>query len=239
MWLFFGNPNHLFWKQRRRRSTTNVSIKCRSEYVSGRSAGIRRWIDKRGYKVLKRNYRFLGKKKLLWLHSLQKARFQSTWSLRKTDCFHDENSIRNQWWYKLEAKTFGKGTWNFLRNWFAGRRSFSLGIVLYDLVPKLGSWDPWKATRVGEASHPGPKETSVDQGDAQLAAALMDVLVRFQFQSLSIPKRLYAHPRGKKEKEVCPTALRGRAKAAWFPHFFKCCSQPFKTIGQIKKLFNG
>ena len=120
LWLLFGNPNRLFWKQRRRRSTTDVSIRCRSERVSGRWAGICRWIGKRRYKVLKSKYRFLGKKKrILLLHSLQKARFQSTRSLRKTDCLNDGNSIRNQWWYKLGVKTFGKGTWKFLRNWFA------------------------------------------------------------------------------------------------------------------------
>lgn len=42
---------------------------------------------------------------------------------------------------------------------------FSLGIVLCDLARKLGSWDPWKATRVGEASHPGPQGSQKKKGN--------------------------------------------------------------------------
>ena len=194
-WLLTPNTPVSFKKKKMRRKKKKIRVKKAGIFNAPRKIGCGKnrqigrclWVGRRRFAHTMRLYRLKGKcKRHQLLHQQMESRFGKAHST--APLFHVNQHVHHgSSFFQACGEYFcGFHMFHWMRHWWLGNRQFSL------LDPLLSfCWDPMKATRIGEASNPGPagsratirkREEREASDDRQLAGALLAVLQNFQKQ---------------------------------------------------------
>ena len=194
IWLLHHNtPKKQKQKQKVRNKLHVKGFHFPKKHRMNRHIGICRKVGCRRFTVVSRKYRSLGKRKRIRLLQQQ---FRSRTTGRNVSQHFDKIGQRSQnGLLRVRKFLLGDQLNSWLEGWLSGNVSFSLLRLLLDFC-----WDPWKGTRVGEASNPGPAASRATRNerswdlppetqskDAALAQALLSVLENFQGQQPKDP----------------------------------------------------